>query len=600
MTAVLPRWDVSDVFASPSSPAFAAAQEEAAASVTRLGALYDEVGVGTVEPHEPAADEVAAFERVLAATNDTLRQLQRLNTYLLAHVATDARDDVAQGLVSRLQQDQARVNALRARLAAWVGSLGPGRLVRASPVAADHAWPLTRFAVTAAHQMPDALEDLAAALAVTGSQAWGRLHSDLTSRIEATVHLPDGATETVPVTVARAMGNDPDPVRRQAGYRAEVAAYEAHAVPIAAALNAIKGEALTLVARRGWPTPLDPMLHANSVDRATFDAMTEAVVAALPDFRRWLRAKARRHGHDGGLPWWDLVAPLPVGARSVAWDEGTTAVERAFDAYSPHLGDVLRRALGERWVDAEARTGKRGGAFCASLEGERSIVLLNWAGSLDSTSTLAHELGHAYHNTQLAERAPLQRQLPMALAETASIFCETLLVADALDRATDDAERLALLDLDLAGATQVVVDIHSRYLFETAFFERRGRSTLAVAEINALMLDAQEAAYGDGIDLATRHPYMWALKPHYYSTHFYNWPYTYGLLFGIGLYARYQADPARFRAGYDDLLGACGLASAFDLGERFGIDVRSPAFWTASLDVLRARIDDYVRLAAAA
>jgi oligoendopeptidase F len=228
--------------------------------------------------------------------------------------------------------------------------------------------------------------------------------------------------------------------------------------------------------------------------------------------------------------------------------------------------------------------------------GDRSLVLLNWSGSVDSAQTTAHELGHAYHNTTLAGRTPLQKRLPMALAETASIFCETLAVEAGLAR-LDGTERLALLDVDLAGSNQVVVDIHSRFLFEQQVFERRRHGALGVGELNELMLDAQAIAYGDGIDLDTRHPYMWLLKPHYYGSHFYNWPYTYGLLFGLGLYARYRDDPERFRTGYADLLSRAGMDTAEQLGHRFGLDVTDPAFWTASLDVCRDRIAQYEQLA---
>jgi len=216
---------------------------------------------------------------------------------------------------------------------------------------------------------------------------------------------------------------------------------------------------------------------------------------------------------------------------------------------------------------------------------------------VDSAQTTAHELGHAYHNTQLAHRTPLQRNLPMALAETASIFCETLVVEEGLSRLQGD-ERLALLDVDLQGAAQVVVDIHSRFLFESEVFARRQRRTLGVSEFNELMGEAQNNAYGDGIDQSTAHPYMWILKPHYYGSHFYNWPYTYGLLFGLGLYAQYQQDPDRFRGGYDDLLSRAGMDSAEQLGAAFGLDVTKEDFWTASLDVLRARMRDYEGLAA--
>jgi oligoendopeptidase F len=185
----------------------------------------------------------------------------------------------------------------------------------------------------------------------------------------------------------------------------------------------------------------------------------------------------------------------------------------------------------------------------------------------------------------------------MALAETASIFCETLVVERALQR-VEGAERLAILDVDLAGSNQVVVDIHSRFLFEREVFARRANRPLGVSELNELLLASQATAYADGLDQSTAHPYMWVLKPHYYQAHFYNWPYTYGLLFGLGLFARYREDPERFRSGYETLLSRAGMDTAEELGAAFGLDVSDEAFWTASLDVIRARIADYERLAA--
>lgn len=228
---------------------------------------------------------------------------------------------------------------------------------------------------------------------------------------------------------------------------------------------------------------------------------------------------------------------------------------------------------------------------------DRSLVLLNWSGSVDSAQTTAHELGHAYHNTTLAGRSSLQRRIPMALAETASIFCETLAVETGLAR-MQGVDRLGLLDVDLVNASQVVVDIRSRFLFETELFARRQRRTVGISELNEMMLQAQADTYGDGLDLDTRHPYMWVLKPHYYGSHFYNWPYTYGLLFGLGLFAKYREDPDRFRLGYADALSRAGMDSAEALGAMFGLDVTSEAFWVAGLDTCRDRIAQYEALAA--
>ncbi|HSS08650.1 MAG TPA: M3 family metallopeptidase, partial [Acidimicrobiales bacterium] len=336
----------------------------------------------------------------------------------------------------------------------------------------------------------------------------------------------------------------------------------------------------------------------NSVERPAVEAMQTAAVKSFPDFRRFLRAKAKLLRRRAGLPWWDLFAPVP-GEAGVCWDDAARAVDQAFRSYSPQLWGLAERALAERWIDAETRAGKRGGAFCLSVRADESRVLLNFDGSYESVQTLAHELGHAYHNTNLAGRTALQRRTPMALAETASIFCETITVQAGL-AAASPAERLALLNVDLQGACQVVVDIHSRFLFERDVFIRREKGTIPPAELNQLMTAAQLQAYGDALDPSALHPYMWAVKPHYYSAAYYNWPYCFGLLLGIGLYARYQQDPDRFRAGYDDLLSSTGLSSAAALALRFGIDITSAEFWSSSLDVIRTRIDDFEQLVLAA
>jgi pepF/M3 family oligoendopeptidase len=392
------------------------------------------------------------------------------------------------------------------------------------------------------------------------------------------------------------MATHPDAAQRQKAFRAELAAWQTVEVPLAAAMNGIKGEAGAVNRHRGWPDSLGPALLANAVDRSALEAMQSAAVASFPDFRRFLRAKAQLLGHPPGLPWWELFAPVP-GAVVRSWDDAATAVREAFATYSPQLSGLVERALAEHWVDAEARKGKRGGAFCLSLRGDESRVLLNFDGSFDSVRSLAHELGHAYHNTNLAGRTPLQRRTPMALAETASIFCETILVQSGL-AAASPAERLTLLNVDLEGACQVVVDIHSRFLFEREVFSRREKGVVPPSELCQIMTDSQLQTYGDALEPSELHPYMWAVKPHYYSTAYYNWPYCFGLLFGIGLYSRYKEDPDRFRAGYDDLLSSTGLQTAAALANRFGMDVNSVEFWSSSLDVVRARIDDFERLAA--
>lgn len=591
-----PRWDLTPIYGSLDDRAFTDALEGVYAEIDRLSALYDELDIHETAPRPPTDADIAGLDAVLEATNGLQAELRRLSAYLYALTTTDSRDDRAASRQVELQTRSAPLGPLAKRLGAWVAALGLEAFAAASAVAAEHEFVLRMAAEGAELQMTEAEESLAAELSPSGVLAWQRLHGDVSSQVMVEVRDADGKIEHVPMALARGLASHPDAHTRRSAYEGELAAWATVAVPLAAALNGAKGTFGVLNRRRGFADDLEPALKANNIDRATLDAMTASVVASLPTFRRYLRAKARVLGHDGALPWCDLFAP--VGRETDAsWSDATARVSAAFAAFSPDLAALASRAFEQRWVDAEIRDGKRGGAYCVGVEDDVSRVMMNFDGSHNSVSTLAHELGHAFHNVALAHRTQLQRRLPMALAETASIFCETLLFEQAAANASADDERLALLDTHLVGAAQVVVDIHSRFLFETELCARRRRTSLSVADLSALMLDAQGAAYGDGLHPDYRHEYMWAVKPHYF-TPFYNWPYTFGLLFGIGLYARYLDDPDRFRSGYDDLLSTVGMADAVTLATRFGIDVRDGEFWTESLAVLGRHVDDYEILVA--
>lgn len=592
-TFALPRWDMTRIFPSLESAEFHNAYQNAVKSIDDVTTLFDERGIAKQAPSPLNADAVQTFETTVDALNKLLDEMHTLNAYVLCFVTTNSRDNVAQAKLSELQQQGVRLSNLDTRLTAWIGSLDVEALLQQSSLAREYSHMLRRTKIEAVHLMSPAEEELASALRPTGSSAWSRLHGNYTSQLSVDVEI-DGQLQSLPMSMVRNLANDPRRELRQRAYQAELGAWKNAAVPIAAALNSIKGATNVLSKRRGWQSPLDLAAFENNVDRPTIDAMMTAAHESFPDFRRYLHAKARALGLPV-LAWFDLFAPLPRGNREWSFPEGERFIIDKFIAYSPRMGRLAERAFSERWIDAEPRSGKRDGAFCVSIRESESRVLANFKPSFSSVGTLAHELGHAYHNVNLAPRPPLQRETPMTLAETASIFCERMVTREAL-QAAEPQEQLAILEEMVQGACQLVVDISSRFMFETRVYEKRQQRELSVDEFNELMLQVQRETYGDGLDPDVMHPYMWAVKQHYYQANFYNFPYTFGFLFGLGLFAQFQKDPDQFRAGYDNLLSSTGMADAPELAARFGIETRTPEFWRSSLQVIRLDIDRFDQL----
>jgi oligoendopeptidase F len=591
--STLPYWDMTVIYPNLESAEFEAGFRSAVQAIDDLTALFDQHGIAQRDAAPLDTGTVTAAESAIERYNAVLKEIHTLWVYVRAFVSTNSRDERAQARLSELQQQAVRLSLLGTRFTAWIGSLDVEALIERSDLARDHAFMLRKAKAHAAHLMPPPLEELAAEQSLTGGAAWVKLYNTFTSQLTVPFER-GGKIQELPISAVRNMAFDPDRAVRRRAYEAELDAWERAAVPIAAALNSVKGEAHTLAIRRGWASPLDAGLFDNNIDGSTLDAMMTAAGESFPDFRRYLRAKARALGLPA-LAWYDLFAPVGGDGREWTFDDAARFIGEQFGSYSPRLRGLAERAFGERWIDAEPRAGKVGGAFCMLLRDGESRVLANYEPSFNSVSTLAHELGHAYHNLNLAIRTPLQRLLPMTLAETASTFCETIVVQAAL-RDGGAQEQIAILEASLQNACQIVVDITSRFLFEQRVFERRRQRELSIAEFCDLMLGAQRETYGDGLDPDALHAYMWVAKPHYYGSTFYNYPYMFGLLFGLGLYARYQADPEGFKAVYDDLLSSTGLGDAVELAGRFGIDIRGVDFWRASLDVIRGDIDRFETL----
>lgn len=575
-----PHWDLDFLFVSPTSPAFREACETCFSRLEALGRQFEALGIqrGATDPN---AGET--FAQAADALNRYLFDQRKITAYLHGLVTTNSQDEAAQAAESEFEARTTLLPKLTTALTAWIGAQDVDAMLD-NPVARAHEWMIRKAKMASAHLMSSAEEGLAADLSLTGSNAWDKLHGNLTSQYEVRV-----GEERIPISVARNRAFDPDREVRREAYLAEITAWKEIELPMAACMNGVKGEVEMLTKRRGWSSPVAMACFNANIDEATLDAMMFAAHESFPAFRRYLRAKARKLGVEK-LAWFDMFAPLPGEGRTWDFDEAVAFVESSFGAFSPKMAEFARSMVTKRRIDAEPRPGKRDGAYCMGVPPAESLILMNFKPAFGSVSTLAHELGHGYHNLCLEDRTILQRSTPMTLAETASIFCETIIRQTVLRGEFSAEDKLAVLEASLQGSCQTVVDITSRFIFERALFAKRAERELSAAEMNELMLDAQRETYGDGLDPEFLHPYMWAVKPHYYGATFYNFPYMFGLLFGLGLYAIYEKDPEGFKARYDDLLSSTGLADAATLAGTFGIDIRSPEFWRGSLNTVAADV----------
>ena len=394
------------------------------------------------------------------------------------------------------------------------------------------------------------------------------------------------------------MAYDKDEKVRKRAYEAEIASYTKIEEGVAAALNGIKGEVLTICEFRGYKSPLEQTLINSRMDEESLNVMLEAMKESMPKFREYLKRKAEILGHKNGLPFYDMYAPIVESDMEFDYEKGKKFVVDKFRTFSDNLANFAQKAMNNNWIDVMPKEGKVGGAFCAGIHylGE-SRILLNYGNSFSDVVTMAHELGHGFHGECLKDESVLNTEYPMPIAETASTFCETIVKKAAIKEA-DKITALAILESEISDCNQVIVDIYSRFLFEKSLFEARKESALTVDQIKKLMLDAQREAYGDGLDPEYLHPYMWTWKPHYYyaNSNFYNFPYAFGLLFAKGLYAEYLKKGSEFSSEYENLLSITGKHNIADITKEVGIDIHNKEFWKSSLRTIEEDIDKFMEL----
>lgn len=503
-------------------------------------------------------------------------------------LSTNVNDSDAMEYLEKIENFNADITEIEVNLKKYLKNLDNlDELINSNEYLKEFEFYLTEQKELSKYLLSDNEEILLEKMKNTGSKYWTKLQENLTANLLIDIEL-NGEKKKLPLSSVRNLAYDKDSNTRKTAYFAEIKSYKNIESSVSFALNAIKGEALLESNMRGYSSLLEKTLIQSRVSKSTLDIMFETIQENLEYFEKYLLKKAEILGHKNGLPFYDLFAPIGNINKKYSVEEAKEFIITNFNKFSSSLGNYAKKAFDNNWVDFLPKKGKRGGAFCLNIHSEKeSRIMLNFSGSFNDVSTLAHELGHGYHGEAIKNEHLFNSEYTMPIAETASIFCETIVKNAILETASDD-EKLFILEQDLTHNTQIIVDIYSRFLFEDNFIKERERGSLSLEKINNLMLDAQKKAYGKGLDENYLHKYMWICKPHYYSAevNYYNFPYTFGLLFAKGLYSLYLKDKKDFIKKYDTLLSITGKNSIENIMKSLNIDITKKDFWQGAVNII--------------
>ena len=578
------RWNLDPIYKGFDDPAYEKDLNTAKELMTQYTAFMADLS---------AKDPAEALHKGIELEEKIGELSGKLGLYASLRQSTDTRDPEAASQMGRLMALYSSMAAPEAAFKDWSSKL-PNlmELVEADEFLRDYRFLFSKIADSSKYLLPGMGEAIMARMRLSGGSAW----SDLQGYLTSTVPVEYNGT-TTNLSAIRNLAYDSDPAVRKAAYEAEIACYDRIKDSVAFALNSIKLETISDCQLRGYESPLARTLKRSDMKQETLDAMLGAMDEYLPKFWQYLKAKAKALGHENGLPWYDLFAPMGNSAEKYSTQEARDLLVNLFSTFDAELADMVAKAFDEAWIDFYPADGKSGGAFCAGVEClNESRILTNYDGQFTDVVTLAHELGHAFHNQCIQSHRPMNKDYSMPVAETASTFNECVVMAAAIKAAKSDDERLALIESQLQDATQIICDIYSRFRFEAMVFANREEQFMNADALCGFMTEAQKQSYGDGLDHNCMHPYMWVCKGHYYGPTFYNFPYAFGGLFARGLYAQYLTEGEAFVHKYKKLLYTTSIATVEDTAKVADIDLTDKEFWRAALQTIADQIDLFCQL----
>jgi oligoendopeptidase F len=591
-------WDLDSLLPNPESDQFAKIFDEFRTALTSLANESD--GLPAISASTDCAQTWAKFLEGYATVASTATDL---NALVGCHAAEQAENRTFQQWEGRLSA----LDPLRERIATNIefamkeaADADLEAFIAADARLTEIEFFLRDRRANATLRLPKEQEVLASDLSVDGVHAWGRLYDRISGALRIQVMERGEVVEKSPGQV---QFDSPERTVRQNNFYASDKAWSSIGDTCADALNHISGTRLTMYRHLGLSDHLASPLRHNRMQRETLDAMWSAVSDRKSMLVRYFDCKAKYLGLKK-LSWFDLAAPLPVADATeskLTYDAACDLVIDTFARFSGDFGDFARHAIEQKWIEVENRVGKRQGGFCTGFPTKReSRIFMTFTNTPDSMSTLAHELGHAYHSWVLKERPLFLRRYPMNLAETASTFAEAVLGEERLTNSDSAAEQLSILDNMLGDSVAFLMNIHARFLFEDEFHKERADGELTAERFSELMTAAQQQAYLGALDDDGWNPNFWISKLHFYISGlpFYNFPYTFGYLFSLGAYALAAEAGGDFSAQYRELLIATGcMETEQAVQSTLGYDLRQPDFWNRSLDVVEQRVNRFIELA---
>ena len=540
-----------------------------------------------------AEDARACLKKTVAIEEDIALLARKLGGYFSLRRSAHSPDPEGAKYSTRMQNLMTTQTKESVIFQKFIGSIEDiDAVISGDEMLEAYRFRFSQIKKNASHKLSDEAEDVFARMNISGGRAWGDLVAYLTANVAV-----DYKGEKTSLSAVRGLAESDDAEERKSAYEAELACYDKVRDSIAFALNSIKAQVNTEAELRGYENPLAMTLEQSRMKKETLDAMFAAMREAFPKFHAYLRHKARLLGYENGLPWYEILAPMgKADSKTYTVEEAHAYLVDHFSSFAPDLAEMVDTAFRDEWIDFYPRKGKVGGAFCSNLPFmKESRILTNFSGTFGSITTLAHELGHAYHGKQIEDHRPLNTGYTMPVAETASNFNELIIVNHAIANAEGE-EKIRLIETQIQDMTQIIVDIYSRFLFEDEVIRRRKNTFLFADDLEKIMTDAQKEAFGDGLDPAHLHPYMWCCKSHYYRAglSYYNFPYAFGGLFSRGLYAKYLEEGEAFLPKYRALLKATTVDTVENVAGIAGIDLTEPDFWRKSLATITEAIDLFI------